>query len=76
MNIDDNIIFLFRNEIREGIISEIKTTRTGIIYKIEFMDEYDEICLAEINSKLAFKTVDDLLNNLKNTYENKNEYCS
>lgn len=76
MNIDDNIIFLFRNEIQEGIISEIKTTRTGIIYKIEFMDEDDEICLTEINSKLVFKTVDDLLNNLKNSYENKNEYCS
>lgn len=76
MNIDDNIIFLYHNEIQEGMISEIKTTRTGIIFTVEYLDEYDDLSRIEINSKLVFKTVDDLLDNLKNSYENKNEYCS
>ena len=72
--LETEVVFLHREEIREGIISEIKESRSGIIYEIEYLNEDDEICSTHRNSKDVFLTVNELFQSLRNNFENKKEW--
>ena len=72
--LETEVVFLHREEIREGIISEIKESRSGIIYEIEYLNEEDEFCSINKNSKDVFLTVNELFDSLKNNFENKKEW--
>lgn len=73
LELDSTVVFLYRDKIQEGIISEIRESRAGIFYEIEHINEYDEICSTDKKSKEVFLTVNELFQSLKINFETKNE---
>ena len=74
LELETEVVFLHREEIKEGIISEITESRSGIIYEIEYLNEDHEICSTDRNSKSLFLTVNELFQSLRNDFENKKEW--
>lgn len=74
LELDSTVVFLHRDKIQEGIISEIRESRAGIFYEIEYLNEEDEMCSTDKNSKSVFLTVNELFQSLRNDFENKKEW--
>ncbi|MDQ5930625.1 MAG: hypothetical protein QG594_2413 [Bacteroidota bacterium] len=74
LELETTVVFLHRNIIQEGIISEIRESRSGINYEIEYLNEEEEFCSTDKNSKEVFLTVNELFQSLRNDFENKKEW--
>ena len=71
--LETDVVFLYRNKIYEGIISEIRETRSEIIYEIEYLDDQEEFFREWKTSKEVFLTVNELFQSLRINFENKME---
>ena len=74
LKLETEVVFLYRDKIQEGIISEIRETRFNIFYEIEYLNEEEEFCSTDKNSKSVFLTVNELIQSLRNDFENKKEW--
>ena len=73
LELDTEVVFLHRDKIQEGIISEIRETRFNIFYEIEYLNEEDGFCSIDKISKEVFLTINELFQSLRNDFENKME---
>lgn len=73
LELETEVVFIHRDKIQEGIISEIRETRFNIFYEIEYINEDDGFCSIDKNSKEVFLTVNELFQSLRNDFENKME---
>ena len=71
LELDAEVVFIYRDKIQEGIISEIRETRFNIFYEIEYINEDDGFCSIDKISKEVFLTVNELFQSLKINFENK-----
>ena len=74
LELETEVVFLNRDKIQEGIISEIRESRTDIFYEIEYLNEEEELCSTDKNSKSVFLTINELFQSLRNDFENKKEW--
>ena len=68
MNLDDKVYFMVSDRIQDGVISQVTQTRTGYIFELEYYNEESEYCTTDMPSKYLFRSVDVLLQDLKDTY--------
>ena len=73
LELETQVVFLHRDKIQEGIISEIRESRAEIFYEIEYLNE-EEVCSTDKNSKSVFLTINELFQSLRNDFENKKEW--
>ena len=71
--LETEVVFLHQDKIQEGIISEIRETRSEIVYEIEYLDDQEEFFMEWKTSKEVFLTVNELFQSLKINFETKNE---
>lgn len=74
VELDSEVVFLHKDEIREGIISGISETRIALNYEIEYINEESEICQVTKSSEKVFLTVNELFQSLRNDFETKKEW--
>lgn len=68
MNLDDKVYFMVSHHIQDGTVSQVTQTRTEYIYEVEYYNEESEYCITDMPGKYLFRSVDELLQDLKGTY--------
>lgn len=73
LELETEVVFLYRNKIFNGIISEIRISRSDIIYELEYLDDL-EFFREWKTSKEVYANLNELFNSLRNDFENKKEW--
>ena len=73
LELDTEVVFLYRDKIQKGIISEIRETKFNLVYEIGYVSEDDGFCSIYKTSKEVFLTINELFQSLRINFENKTE---